>query len=146
MLLQAAVSRGPAFALLTLAEAGRLELLLSNDILSELRDVLLRTEVQRRFPILSVEFVEAFLACIRHIGTLIDHVPSRFEFRRDPDDEPYLNLAAHGRAKYLVTRDRDLLHLAEASDDDAKQLRRACPNLRVLDPVDLLRELVVKPQ
>ncbi len=103
VLLQAAVSRGPAFALLTLAEAGRLELLLSNDILSELRDVLLRTEVQRRFPVLSVEFVEAFLACIRHIGTLIDHVPSRFEFRRDPDDEPYLNLAAHGRAKYLVT-------------------------------------------
>ncbi len=145
VLLQAAVSRGPAFALLTLAEAGRIELLLSNDLLSELRDVLLRKEVHQRFPILSPEFVEAFLTRIQHLGTLTDPVPSSLKLRRDPDDEPYLNLAAHGRAKYLVTRDRDLLDLVEASDDDASQFRRACPDLRILDPVDLLRELVVKP-
>ena len=146
VLLQAAVSRGPAFALLTLAEAGRLELLLSDDILSEVRDVLLRTEVQQRFPILSVEFVEAFIARIRQLGTLVDPVPSRFKFQRDPDDEPYLNLAAQGGAKYLVTRDRDLLDLVKASDEDAQQIRRACPDLRILDPVELLRELVAKPE
>ena len=144
MLLQAAVSRGPAFAVLTLVEAGGLELLLSDDILSEVRDVLLRTEVQQRFPVLSGEFIEAFLARIRHIGTLVDPVPSSFKFRRDPDDEPYLNLAAYGRVKYLVTRDRDLLDIMESRDDNARQLRRACPDLRILDPVDLLRELVIK--
>ena len=112
-----------------------MELLLSDDILSELCDVLLRTEVQQRFPILSVEFVEAFLARLRNIGTLVDPVPSSFKFRRDPDD---------GRVKYLVTRDRDLLDIMESRDDNARQLRRACPDLRILDHVDLLRELVIK--
>ena len=52
--LQAAVSRrGPAFALLTLAETGRLELLISAEILSELREVLLRPAVQQKFPLLN---------------------------------------------------------------------------------------------
>jgi hypothetical protein len=46
VLLQAAVSRGPAVAVLMLVEAGRLELLLSAAVISELRDVLFRTEVQ----------------------------------------------------------------------------------------------------
>jgi predicted nucleic acid-binding protein len=56
--LQAAISRGPAFAVLTLVEAGRLELLLSAALISELRDVLFRTEVQQKFPGLSTEFIE----------------------------------------------------------------------------------------
>jgi hypothetical protein len=52
---------GPAFAVLTLVEAGRLELLLSAALISELRDVLFRTEVQQKFPGLSTEFIEVFL-------------------------------------------------------------------------------------
>jgi uncharacterized protein len=71
-------------------------------------------------------------------------VPALFPFERDPDDEPYLNLAVHAAAQYLVTRDRDLLDLAEPRTDAARQLKRTCPGLRVLDPVKLLRELVAK--
>ena len=67
-------------------------------------------------------------------------------FPRDPDDEPYLNLAAHAPAEYLVTRDRDMLDLADSTDDDAKHLRRICPGLKILDPVSLLREIVAKPK
>ena len=146
VLLQAAVSRGPAFALLTLVEADRLELLLSGDTISELRDVLHRQEVQQRFPILTGDFIAAFLDRIQHIGTRVDPVPALFEFPRDPDDEPYLNLAVHGAAQYLVTRDRDLLDLAESTTDEARRLGRLCPSLRILDPVILLRELVTKPE
>ena len=63
VLLQAAVSRrGPAFALLMLVEAGRLELLICDEVISELRDVLLRPAVQQRFPLLTAEFVAAYLA------------------------------------------------------------------------------------
>lgn len=76
------------------------------------------------------------------MGTLVDPVPVRFRFPRDPDDEPYLNLAVHGHAHYLVTRDRDLLDLADSTTDEAKDLLRICPGLRVLDPVGLLREVV----
>lgn len=40
--------------------------------------------------------------------------------------------------------DRDLLDIVESREDDARELRRACPELRIVDAVDLLRELVVK--
>jgi uncharacterized protein len=146
VLLQAAVSRGPAFALLALVEAGRLELLLSTAIVSELRDVLLRTKVRRKFPVLSTEFIEVFLDRLQRISTLVDPVPAGLRFPRDPDDEPYLNLAAHASAEYLVTRDRDMLDLADSTADDARHFRRICPGLKILDPVGLLREIVAKPK
>ena len=72
VLLQAAVSRGPAYALLEFVESQRLVLLLSNDVLSELRDVLLRPAVYKKFPILSGDFVEVFLTKLTQIGIMIE--------------------------------------------------------------------------
>jgi putative PIN family toxin of toxin-antitoxin system len=118
-------------------------LLLCGDIVSELRDVMLRPVVQERFPILTGDFIDVFLDRIEHIGTRMEPVPALFQFPRDPDDEPYMNLAVDGAAQYLVTRDRDLLDLAEPTTDEARQI---CPGLRILDPVKLLRELVAKPE
>jgi predicted nucleic acid-binding protein len=42
---------------------------------------------------------------------MINEVPRVFEYPRDPNDEPYINLAIPARAKYLVSRDKDLLDL-----------------------------------
>ena len=140
--LQAAVSRhGPAFALLTLVEAGRLELLVNREILSELREVLLRPAVQQKFPLLSIEFVDAFLKHLESVAIPIESVPRIFQFGRDPDDEPYINLAVAGQAQYLVTRDRDLLDLTEQATPEARELRRVRPGLKILDPLMFLREL-----
>src|SRR5579872_434190 len=113
--LQAAVSRrGPAFALLRLAEAGRLELLVSSEILSELREVLFRPTVRRKFPLLTSELIQAFLARLATFTILVEHVPNVIRLSRDPDDDAYLNLALAGQAQYLVTRDHDLLDIAAA--------------------------------
>jgi predicted nucleic acid-binding protein len=61
--LQAAVSRkGPAFAILLLAETGRFSLLISDEILTEVREVLFRPSVQERFPPLTAEFVDVSFA------------------------------------------------------------------------------------
>ena len=145
--LQAAVSRrGPAFALLTLAEAGRLELLVSSEILFELRDVLLRPAVQQKFPLLTIEFVDAFLARLERFTTPVQRVPRKVRLDRDPDDEPYVNLAVAGQAHYLVTRDRDLLDLANELSPDANELRRVHPALKVIDPAAFLRELATEAE
>ena len=58
---------------------------------------------------------------------------------RDPKDEPYVDLAAATRARYLVTRDKDLLDLM----DDAA-FRQQFPGLTVIDPATLLRELAME--
>ena len=147
VLLQAAVSRrGPAFALLTLVEAGRLELLISDGIIAELREVLARPAVQRKFPLLTADVVAAFIAKLIAIATPVQTEPPLFRLPRDPDDELYINLALAGNARYLITRDRDLLDLSAGVTREAQNLYRLRPELRILDPVALLHELNAKRQ
>lgn len=147
VLLQAAVSRrGPAFALLTQVEVGRLELLISDSAIAELREVLVRPAVQRKFPVLTADVVEAFIARIMAIAATIQPVPALFRLPRDPDDEMYVNLALAGNARFLITRDRDLLDLAACATREAQYLQRLRPELRILDPVALLRELSAESQ
>jgi putative PIN family toxin of toxin-antitoxin system len=134
------VTQGAAFAILLLAETGRLSLLISDEILTEVREVLFRPSVQERFPLLTAEFVDAFLSRLGKMGTRIDAVTRAFQFARDPDDEAYLNLAISGAAHYFVTRDRALPDLAGTSAD-AIALRLLHPGLRILDPASFLREL-----
>jgi predicted nucleic acid-binding protein len=73
------------------------------------------------------------------MATMIEPIPPRFRFRRDPDDEPYLNLAIHGDANYLVTRDLDLLDLAGHRTDESGELQRISPRIRNVDPITLLK-------
>jgi predicted nucleic acid-binding protein len=56
-------------------------------------------------------------------------VRSSYRLARDPDDEPYLNLAIAAKASFLVSRDNDLLDLMK---DDA--FRKAYPDLAIVDP------------
>ena len=44
-------------------------------------------------------------------GKLYQNIKRRFGYPRDPDDEPYLNLAIKAKADFIVTRDKDLLDL-----------------------------------
>ncbi len=57
----------------------------------------------------------------------------RFYLSRDPDDNKFLDAAHAGRAKFLVTRDNDLLDIPEA---DLQGLR-----FQIVSPFDLLQEL-----
>jgi predicted nucleic acid-binding protein len=68
-------------------------------------------------------------------------VPHVLDVPRDPDDEPYLDLAAAVEADYLVTRDQDLLSLNTDHSIEAKQFRQRLPKLSILDPVEFLTEI-----
>jgi putative PIN family toxin of toxin-antitoxin system len=102
--------------------------------------VLFRPTVQRKFPLLTSELIDAFLARLATFTILLEHVPNVIRLSRDPDDEAYLNLALEGQAQYLVTRDHDLLDLA------AGELLRAHPELKVIDPAAFLKELASDPE
>ncbi len=103
--------------------------------------MLLRPAVRKKFPLLSIELVDAFLDRLQRFATPIETVPRVFQFARDPDDELYINLALAGQARYLVTRDRDLLDLAEETTPQARELQRLHPGLKILGPVMFLRQL-----
>jgi putative PIN family toxin of toxin-antitoxin system len=125
---------GPARACFHLVEEGRVTLLVSPEILAEIRDVLTRPKILRKFPLLWAEWVEAFVRNVESKAVLLAEVPRAFTLERDRKDEPYLNLALAAGAHYLVSRDLDLLDLM--ADDN---FRQRYPDLNILDPPAFLQ-------
>lgn len=137
VILQAAARpTGPAGACFGAVREGRVTLLLSPEILTEVRDVLSRPKVLRKFPALTQEAIDVFLRELADRAVTILDVPSLFRLPRDPKDEPYINLAIHAQVSYLVSRDNDLLDLM-----DDKAFRQEFAGLTILDPVSFLRLL-----
>jgi putative PIN family toxin of toxin-antitoxin system len=124
---------GPAFACFRILDEGRLTLCLSPPILAEVRDVLGRPRLRKKFPHLTEDRVEEFLRLAQAAGLVYEDVPELFRYARDPDDEPYINLAIASGADYLVSRDKDLLDLTK---DPA--FRSQYPEISVIDPVAFL--------
>jgi putative PIN family toxin of toxin-antitoxin system len=127
---------GPAFACFRFVEEGKLTLCLSPEILAEVKDVLARPKLRRKFASLTEERVDEFLRTAAAKAVVLDNVPQAFAYARDPDDEPYINLAIAAGARYLVSRENDLLDLMTIPEFLAQ-----CPGLTVIDPVVLIREL-----
>jgi predicted nucleic acid-binding protein len=68
-------------------------------------------------------------------------VPEEFHYERDPEDEPYINLALVTDAKYLVSLDRDLLDLMDTTSEGGREFQRRYPMLRIIKPIALLAEI-----
>jgi uncharacterized protein len=133
--LQATASpTGPTAELLQLLDAGRFTLHISEAILLEVRDVLGRPRVRRKNPRLTDERVDELLRHLDLVAVLVTDVPKVSSLPRDPKDEPYLDLALATEARYLVSRDKDLLDLMADPG-----FRASHPGLTILDPVAFLR-------
>jgi putative PIN family toxin of toxin-antitoxin system len=135
---------GPAAAVLRLLDQDAISLFVSEPILEEVRDVLSRAEVRARNKGITDARMYALLARLAEKAIAIKNVPEEFHYERDPDDEPYINLALTTRAQYLVTRDTDLLDLMDESTEAGKDFRFKYPFLRILDPLVFLRETELK--
>lgn len=140
--LQAAASPdGPAFACMEMAERSRFILVISDDILVEVRSILTHQAVQKKFTGLNDNVAKKFLMRVSEIAQYVSPIPAVITFSRDPKDEPYLNLALASGASYLVTRDRDILNIAEDQAEGGLQLRQTLRGIRMLDPASFLREM-----
>jgi putative PIN family toxin of toxin-antitoxin system len=129
---------GPAGRCVGKAQSGDVSLFVSAFILNEIR------ESHRKIPGkygVAGEQTEALAAGIASVATVVDQVPPVFTYKRDPDDAHYVNLAVSAQANLIVSRDRDLLDLADATRLEAIEFQRLFPTLRILEPVQFLREL-----
>jgi predicted nucleic acid-binding protein len=85
--------------------------------LAEIEDVLHRPEILHKFPLIESEDSQTLLRTARNKSLLLADVPNAFQLPRDPDDEPYTDLAIAADAKFLGTwNDR---HLTGSSATDA---------------------------
>lgn len=131
---QAALSdRGPAFACLESAKLNNCQLLVTESILAEVREVMFRlSQVKKYADLLTEDRILAYLELIRTHAQVRDEPPEVATLDRDPDDEVYLNLAISADCEYLVTRDKDLLEF------DLDQV--AAGRLRIVQPVEFLKQ------
>ena len=114
---------------------------MSDAILAEVRDVLGRPRIRAKNPTITDERVEDFFGRIDQVAQKIHDVPASYSLPRDPDDEPYLNLALAANADYLVTWDQDMLDLMQDAG-----FRTQYPQLIILNPVALLQALTPPPE
>lgn len=138
--LQAAISSSvPSGELLRFVERGEINVLISRDILQELKSVISRQNVTQRYSFLTTEFVEDFLTHISQHAKFVTTPPPHFSYARDRNDEKYINLAIEAGADYLVSRDKDLRDLMSDYSDDAKDFRQRFRHLKIVNPVEFLR-------
>ena len=146
IVLQAAINPlGPAAAALDQFDQEKVTVYLSPRLRSEWEDVLMRPSVRAKNPQITDAQVEAALQRFDARAIMVPNPPIYVMYPRDPDDEPVINLAIHVKAKYLVTRDRDLLDLMEPRLPEGRSFRQRFPDLKILDPVAFVRELTVEP-
>ncbi len=126
---------------LNILSKGRFSLAISPEILTELHDVLSRSHLRQSFPRLTEEKLEQLIDLLLLKGKLFRNVPRVFDLPRDPDDEPYINLAIEAGARFLVTRDRDLLDLMNWETKEGRGFQSRFAQLKILNPVDFLRML-----
>ncbi len=77
-------------------------------VLEEVKDIAHRPILHRKFKNLTPENMDAFLEDVRTVAVLLTDIPHVFSYPRDPDDEPYINLAIAAGAQYPVSWDQDL--------------------------------------
>jgi putative PIN family toxin of toxin-antitoxin system len=127
---------------LELADAGTVELCLSAEVLAEIDDVLHRPEILRKFPLLSSHDSQTLLQALRARSFLVQVVPKVFRLPRDPDDEPYTDLAIAAGASYLVTwNERHLTYLMKQDTPEGIEFCRRFPGLKIVDPPTFLGEI-----
>ncbi|MCF7960308.1 MAG: putative toxin-antitoxin system toxin component, PIN family [Pirellula sp.] len=134
----AARPMGPAAALLELVEVGALELLVSDACIEELREVLTRPSLQRKFPSLSISAVQDFLDRIQACSVYYVNIANVFVLERDPKDAKYVDLAIATKADFLVTRDKDLLDLREKESPLLQIFEKLDWQFKIVDPFEML--------
>jgi putative PIN family toxin of toxin-antitoxin system len=139
LFLQAAARPQRVHATIQAVRDGRVTLCLSRELLAEVADVLNRDAIRQRFPGLTNEAVNAFIADMLLTGVLYDPVPRVFTLPRHPDDDHIFNLAIHARADYLLTWETRLLGLLSETSPESDLLRRFAPQLQILTPAAFAR-------
>ena len=113
VLVSAAIVGGGAPALILEAiREGRADLIVSERLLGELDGVLARPRFRKY---LTVEQAQRFVAAIRRIAIVEDDVRTPPRVSRDPDDDYLVALARSAGAVALVSGDKDLTSLKDAS-------------------------------
>ena len=122
-----------------MARDDTINLFISDSTFAELIEVLSRPKILGLLSECGPNRIQAFLDEVLAVSITVHNYPRKFSFSRDPDDEPYINLAIAADADFIVSRDKDLLSLMTTHTDEAKEFRQRFRRLKIVDPVEFLQ-------
>lgn len=120
-------------------EQGKISVAVSRATLAEVKDVLSRPKIRQRYKHITDEIVTGLTQLLSYKGTYLRSTGKYFTYPRDPDDEPYLNLAIEVQADYLISRDRDLLDLMSWKQEVGREFQQRFRFLKIVAPEEFLQ-------
>jgi putative PIN family toxin of toxin-antitoxin system len=117
--------------------------ILSKPVIDEYRAVLNDEILVGRFPGIKPETVEMVIERLRYVGDYVRTPQVDFEYKRDPRDQKFLELAIALRATHILSFDQDLLSLPSGRNDASRRYRQRLPQTQILKAADFL-EINVK--
>jgi len=114
--------------------------LLSKPVIDEYRAVLTDEEILDKFPQITRDLVEITIRRLRFIGEYLRTPVARFQYRRDPDDQKFIELAIDLQATHILSFDQDLLSLPGSRGEAGRRFRQRLPGVEVLDARAFLRQ------
>lgn len=133
---------GPAARCVQKAREGEVLLFVSPFVLAEIREIHLK--IPAKYGVTGDQ-TDELARTATQFSTLVSDVPEIYLHPYDPDDSTYVNLALKVDARLIISRDRHLLMLSDPARKEGKEFKARFPTLRILDPVELLRELGPSP-
>lgn len=130
---------GAAGKCLAYFEQGKISVAFSRATLAEVKAVLSRPHIRRRYKHITDEIVTGLTQLLSYKGLYVRHVSEYFSYPRDPNDEPYLNLAIEVSADYLISRDHDLLDLMNWNQEAGREFQRRFRWLKIVTPEEFLQ-------
>jgi putative PIN family toxin of toxin-antitoxin system len=111
---------------------------MSEDVLSEIDEVLRRPIIREVFPMLDDQRATDLISWVREYASFLDPVEHKLDYPTDPKDEPYLDLAIAAGAVYLVSWDKHIKRLGTLDNADGKRFTSSFPRVSILDPKEFL--------
>ncbi|MEK6792286.1 MAG: putative toxin-antitoxin system toxin component, PIN family [Nanoarchaeota archaeon] len=108
VLISATIRKGNQFRLLELGRLNQIQIIISPQILEEVKEVLNRPKFS-----LSQNEIEEALNEIKDITHLVEPSEKVDIVKEDPDDNMIIECAIAGKADYIISGDDDLLELKE---------------------------------
>jgi putative PIN family toxin of toxin-antitoxin system len=122
------------------ARDGRIRLFVSPYVLDEVLDLCLRPKLHAQFGI-TPPIGAAFVRDLLTFAVSVAAVPTVYAHPFDPDDSHYINLALATHAELIVSRDRHLRNLMDATRPEGADFIARFPRLRIITPVELIAQL-----
>jgi putative PIN family toxin of toxin-antitoxin system len=132
---------GPSGSCVDRARQGEVQLFVSEYTIGEIRE--LDRKIPSRYGVTRQQLDDLADQVIL-FGTFVSVVPSVYLHPHDPDDSHYVDLAIATNSTLIVSRDRHLLNLMDASRSDGKEFKDRFPDLTILTPENLIQQLLAQ--